>query len=533
MKVDLQPDDTVNLALERAVRAVPDRLFLDFSGEQYTYAEFDVEVGRLAAALVELGVGFGDRVITQLDNSPDVVKSWFAINRIGAVWVPINTEYVGEFLSHQVSDSGARVAITEAKYLPRFELVQGRMPELRTVLHRDELTQPAGDTTYTLAPLADQLVADRTVDPALVQGSDLAGLFYTAGTTGPSKGCMMSHHYLLHVGRLMVASADREPDEVLFTPLPLFHLGATALVLSTVQIAGSVAVAPGFSVRAFWAEVERTGAQVTCVMASMIPLLAQAPDSPEMLRCKGQIRAALGVPFTAELQEVWRSRFGVTIAGFNQYGLTEAGSATMVEGGRDVKPGTSGRVHQWLDVRIFDEKDREVPVGTTGEIVLRPLEPHVMFEGYWNRPEATLAQLRNLWFHTGDLGRFDEDRFLHFVDRKKDYMRRRGENISSFELESTFLQHPDISEAAVHAVFSELTEDDVKVTAVLHEGATLEPQTLYEWSSERIPRFALPRYIEFRTELPKNPVGRVLKYQLRDEGRTPNTWDRDVAPANP
>lgn len=179
-----------------------------------------------------------------------------------------------------------------------------------------------------------------------------------------------------------------------------------------------------------------------------------------------------------------------------------------------------------MDVRIFDDEDHELPPGEIGEIVCRPLQPNAMFHGYWRRPQATAAATRNLWFHTGDLGRFDEDGWLYFVDRKKDYLRRGGENISSMEMEATLARHPDIAEVAVHAVFSELSEDEVKATVVLHSDASVTEQELCRWTIERVPYFAVPRYIEFRDGLPKNQVGRVQKYQLREAGCTSTTWDR-------
>jgi crotonobetaine/carnitine-CoA ligase len=182
-----------------------------------------------------------------------------------------------------------------------------------------------------------------------------------------------------------------------------------------------------------------------------------------------------------------------------------------------------------FEVRLVDDDDTDVAVGEIGEIVCRPNGPNLMFAGYWRRPEATLSVFQNLWFHTGDLARLDDDGFLYFVDRKKDYLRRRGENISSFELERTFVAHESVKDVAVHAVPSEQGEDDVKVTAVLQEGATLTEEHLCRWAVERVPYFALPRYIEFRDDLPRNPVGRVLKYQLRDDGVTATTWDREAA----
>jgi crotonobetaine/carnitine-CoA ligase len=241
------------------------------------------------------------------------------------------------------------------------------------------------------------------------------------------------------------------------------------------------------------------------------------------------LRIVQGAPFTAEDIAIWKRRFGVELAGVNTFGLTETCIVTTHPLNRPAPPGSSGRLNDSFDVRIFDDEDREVPAGTAGEIVVRPKRPHVMFEGYWRRPEATAALTRNLWFHTGDIGRFDADGFFYFVDRKKDYLRRRGENISSFEMESTFLEHPDIAEVAVHAVPSDVTEDDVKVTAVLREGASITAEELCRWSVEWLPYFAVPRYIEFRESLPRNPVGRILKYELRAQGVTPSTWDREAS----
>jgi len=190
-----------------------------------------------------------------------------------------------------------------------------------------------------------------------------------------------------------------------------------------------------------------------------------------------------------------------------------------------VPDGCCGRLNDTFDVRIVDEHDEELPPNTVGEIVTRPKRSHVMFSGYWNNPEASTKISRNLWHHMGDNGRVDEHGNFSFVDRSKDVIRRRGENISSFELEATFCQHPDIAEAAIHAVPSELMEDDVKATVVLRPGASLKESELSDWARPRMPKFALPRYIEFREELPKNASGRVLKFQLREQGVTPRTWD--------
>ena len=509
--------DTLVGALARAVTTHPDRLFLDFAGTSLTYADVDRESDRLAHGLVGLGVGPGDTVVALLDNGPDAVLVWFAVSKLGGIHVPLNTALKGEFLRHQIADSGARVAVVEPDYEPRVAALDDDLPDLETILVRGR-------------SLEDSRLDGPPFQGPAVRPEDLALLIYTAGTTGPSKGCMVSHNYLCNLARQGIETSGRRPDELNWTPLPLFHLNAAgASIVGSLLLGGACSVASRFSLSAFWPEIERTGARTANVLGSMIPLIAHMDDTPELLRCKGQLRIVRGAPFPPDLEQIWRDRFGVEITGTPGFGLTEAALITSLPRGVQGRPGTSGLVNDDFDVRIFDGDDQEEQPGGVGEIVCRPRRPNVMFEGYWRRPEATAAVLRNCWFHTGDLGRFDEDGFLVFVDRKKDYLRRRGENISSFEMESTYLLHPAISEVAVHSVLSELTEDDVKVTAVLLPGRDLTAGELFEWSRDRVPYFALPRYIEFRPALPKNAVGRVVKHQLRDEGVTTGTWDREAS----
>ena len=520
--------ETINDVIRQAVEANPDSTFLDFEGTKLTYREMWDLRNAVARGLQNLGVQQGDRVVTVLDTGPDAVAAWLGINALGAVSVPINTGYKGEFLRHQVADSGAKVAIAESDYAGRLLGLWDGTPELTTILYRGE--RPSSDPASPdrlLASLDEHRVESGPEPDAAVAGRDLACLIYTSGTTGPSKGCMVSHNYLCDLARRFLGISGRTPDEVNWTPLPLFHIYAITAVLSSAQIGGITAMAPRFSASGFWPEVERSGAKIVNLLGSMASVLANAPDSPEMLRCRGQLRSVLAVPFPQELKDIWRERFDVKWPGFSTYGQTESGSMVTAPIEEDVPPGSSGRRNDTLDVRIFDEDDNEVAPGVTGEIVVRPLKPSVMFDGYWNRPAETLAVAGNWWHHTGDIGRFDENGYFYFVDRKKDYLRRRGENISSFEVEISIAGHPAVAEAAVFAIPSELTEDDVMAAIVLMPGAQVDHGELCVWASERIPYFALPRYIEFVEELPKNPVGRVLKYQLRDRGLTEKTWDRD------
>jgi len=531
----LGPQDTSIDALARAATAHPERVLLDFAGTLYTYGEVDRLSTRQAHALAALGVVAGQPVVSMLDNNIDAVICWFAINKLCAVHVPINTALRGEFLRHQIGDAGAALVISEAEYLDRIAAVSDSLPDLRLVLHRGELPganvgSDAGTDRLPLAPLDAHRGSDDTPLADKPKPSDLACLMYTSGTTGPSKGCMISYNFQCNIARLQLQSGPATADDVTITPLPLYHQNAMVVgVLSNIMVGARVAFVPRFSVSNFWPEVERSGATIASILGGMGGLLANAPDHEAAQRCFGQIHTVRGNPFTEDSKKIWRERFGAKLVGGNGYGLTEACVITMLPAGQEPAPGSSGKRIPDFDVRIVDALDRELPANTPGEIVCRPLRPDVMFLGYWRRPADTLKLMRNMWFHTGDIGKFDDEGFFYFVDRQKDYLRRRGENISSFEMETAFSAHPDISEVAVHAVHSDKGEDDVKVTAILKPGAVLTAEALFHWATQAVPYYALPRYIEFRDSFPKNPQGRILKYQLRDEGKTANTWDLETS----
>lgn len=524
-----RPEETVIGLLQACIEDVGDERFLDFSGETFSYRDIWDRAVALAAGLRQYGVTADQTVVTMLDNNVDAISMWFAANMIGAIWVPVNTALRGTFLMHVLADSTARVVVCEADFVDRIAGAADASPDLSCLFARGiEGRVKAG--RLVAEPLdmlratgVETTIADRTP-------SDTSLVIYTGGTTGPSKGCVIPNGYVFSSARGFLTQTGRDRSEPNWSPLPGFHFNlVSGTVLGTMLLRSSASIAPRFSVSNFWPEVERTEAKIVNLLGSMGALIAQMDDTPEMARCKGAIRVVHGAPFPPELQRVWQDRFGVELVGGNTYGLGEAFPLTTLPISVPAPPGSSGRANDAdFDVRLFDDEDREVPPGEVGEVVCRPRRPNVMFTGYWRRPEALAAVTRNLWFHTGDLGRFD-DGFFYFVDRKKDYLRRRGENVSSQEVEQALMAHPDLVEVAVHAVPSDVTEDDIKVTAVKAEGSTLTEGELFEWATERVPYFALPRYIEFRAELPISPLGRIHKYKLRDEGRTPTTWDREAA----
>lgn len=520
------PRDTIVDALRRAVEANGDDEFVNVNGARFSYAEIDLLSNRLAHGLADLGVKKGDTVVTIFDTSPDVIVTWFAICKLGGIWVPINTAYTGEFLRHQISDSKARLVICDERYIDRVVTLADALITVEKILSRG-----AGPYPQCRIPI-DAFDSYRGDDdrplPKVVEPADLACLLYTSGTTGPSKGCMISHNYMCMQGRQQMRAMPQSRDEVGWSPLPLFHAAALILVLGGLVGRARVALWSRFSVSRFWDDLEEAGATHCLLMASIFPLVAFAPTTEAMERWRGKVRMISGVPITAEVRKIWTERFGVEIVSSWSYGQTEGTRLCMVLPHETPPEDSAGRVSDEFELRIVDDTDCPVEDGQIGEIVYRPREPNVMFEGYWGRPADTALAWRNLWMHSGDLGRM-VDGYLYFCDRAKDYLRSRGENISSFEVERTFTDHPAVKEVAVHACGPTTGEDEIKATIVLQDDATITEQDLCEWSIERLPHFAVPRFFEFRAEIYKNPTGKVLKYKLRDEGLTPQTWDREEA----
>jgi crotonobetaine/carnitine-CoA ligase len=325
------------------------------------------------------------------------------------------------------------------------------------------------------------------------------------------------------------SSPNREHGEAVLSVLPFYHMnGLVNGFLNAVLRHALVAIGGRFSVSRFWSIVEQSGARHVNLLGAMSALLARMDDVPEIARTRGRLRVAGGAPYPPDVARIWRERFGAEIVGSAAFGLTECAPVASTPRGVTAPVGCSGRSNDLFDLRLLDEEDREVPPGAVGEICVRPRVPGVMFSGYWRRPEATVEALRNLWFHTGDLARFDDEGWLYFVDRKKDYLRRRGENISSQEVEHVILTHPRVRQAALHSVESAMAEDDdLKLTVVMDgDGPGVSEYELYEWLARNLPAYALPRYIEYRDDLPVTASGRVRKQVLRESGIGQATWER-------
>lgn len=522
--------ETMLTLLEKRAAESPDRVYLVIEGsDPITYAEADARSRELAVGLLELGVEPGDKVATLLDTRAETVFLWFACARIGAVFMPLNTALRGTFLEHQLRQASARVLFTECTRLADVDPVLEPLgPQIKGLVVLDGESGSQGGQTRRL-PYPDLVENGRRNPrelPAPARWTDPAMILFTSGTTGASKGVVLSHNFVVFMADLYKRSLEIGPDDVFFSGLPLFHLsGSVITVLSPLVSGARAAVDKGFSVSRFWRRVREVGATHTLLMGGMSEMLWNRP--PDEDEVDNPMRALVACPISEALHRPFEERFGVVV--LTSYGLSEAGQMIFSSVAQPSPPGTSGRPVDQYEVVIVDDDDCPVPAGQSGEILVRPREPHLLFEGYIGDAEATQKVLRNQWLHTGDIGSIDADGWFRFVDRKKDYLRRRGENISSFEAEQALLACPDVAEAAVIGVPSELSEDEVKACVVLQPGSSLSEEDLLKHCIRSMPYFAVPRFIQFLPELPRNPTGRIQKFVLRERHAAESGWDRDVA----
>jgi crotonobetaine/carnitine-CoA ligase len=483
-----------------------------------SYGAMYEEALAVAGGLARLGVAQGEHVLLMLDNHLDGALAWWALALTGRIEVPVNTAYRGSILVHVVNNSRARAIVIDANYLPVLKEVIDRLSILELVIVRGEgaVDVPGRVRTCRWADVAGPRAA-----PAKLEPWDLMGILYTSGTTGPSKGVRVTHaHAYGYAAPAVLGKAL--PEDVSLVTLPLFHIGGQwAGVYNSLIAGGSSVVLPRFSATSYWDDVRRFGCTYTLMLGAMANFLYQQP-AREDDRSHG-MKQVLMVPVIAQM-EAFKARFGIqTIT--TAYGLTE-GSTALVAPVDKARPGAVGMPRADFDVRLVDEHDVEVPAGKVGELLIRPQEPWSVMDGYHDMPEATVSAWRNQWLHTGDAFRIDPDGQYVFVDRVKDAMRRRGENVSSFEVEKEIMEHPAVLEAAVVGVPSAATEDEILACVVIRPGQTLHADDLLDFLEQRLPYFMVPRYIDFLDDLPKTPTAKIRKQALRDRGITPTCHDR-------
>jgi len=509
--IDRMP--SVGELLRARAAAHPDRDFLWCDAERWTYAEADRRTDAVAAGLAEAGVEHGDRVAVISSNRPEMLELFFALAKLGAIHVPLNVFLKGDFLRYQLQDSQASTLVADAAGLQAVNAVIDDLPELKRIVVLDDAD---GDAI----PYARLRTSRAPVpQPELTQAS-LVAIMYTSGTTGMPKGCMLPHGWYLNTPKSSKHMMGYGDGDVLETALPLFHAWAQGMVMGALYNGLRAVIETQFSPATVVQRWKETGATVYAGVGMMGMAMLAVPESPADR--DHTVRCTLMLPFAPDEQRRFEERFGLTMLS-QMYGQTEGGAITFCALSEERKPGTIGKPSPFYDLRLVDDDDQEVARGEVGEIVIRPREPYGMYLGYWRKPDATIEAWRNLWHHTGDQGRMDDEGFITFVDRKKDAIRRRGENVSSVEVEIAIQRHPKIAEVAVHAVPSEISEDDIKACIVVIEEPT--PEELFDYFKQNLPYFAVPRYVEIVPELPRNATLRVMKHLLRARGVTPETWD--------
>ena len=503
------------------------RVFLHFKDETVSYQQLDEMSNRFAHGFNALGITKNDKIALMMKNHPDFLYAWFGSAKLGAVEVPINTSYKGDLLNHIINNSDSKILIIDGDLLDRLILIKDDLTKLEHIICHGEIAEKVSQALSVPISSLERFF-EYPSDPLEVDVSpkDPAGIIYTSGTTGFSKGAVCPHSFFLHQAKLVAELRDLDSQDILYTFLPLFHINAQVFtVLTALLHDAQVVLSDRFSASAFWDEIRKYGATQFNYLGAVMTILAKQepreddPDNP--------VRIAFGAACPPDVMKQVEERFGlVCLEGF---GMTEIG-IVVHDDINARRTGSCGRVlGEYYQVQLVDDDDIEVGVGEIGEIVVRPKRPGIMMTEYYKMPDKTLETYRNLWFHTGDYAKKDEDGYFYFVDRKKDAIRRRGENISSFEVEKVINTHPKILECAVFAVPSELGEDEVKVNIVLKENQDLAFEKLIEFCNERMAHFAVPRYVEYVTELPKTPTNRIEKYRLRKLGITDNTWDREKA----
>jgi crotonobetaine/carnitine-CoA ligase len=512
--------------IEDRAKRFRDKIFLRFKDQTISYSETDRYANRCANAFKNLGIGKGDKVSIMLPNCPEFLYVWFGLAKCGAVEVPVNTSYKGEFLRHIVDQSDSRIFVIAYEFLDRLKLIEEALKKVEKLVVLGDI-QKQEIAGFRIPIMSFEKFFNNSEEPVDVRvlPSDPLSIIYTSGTTGLSKGALAPHNFWIVCAEKMLEYREGGKNDIFYTFMPLYHANAQMLTTLTALIAeAQMVLADRFSASRFWDEVRYYGATQFNYLGGVIPILAKQPPKPNDL--DNPIRIALGAGCPQAVMEEVEKRFGIKC--LEGFGMTEIGIPIHVRV-NDRKPGSCGKPMDIYEIKLFDDQDNEVPVGEIGEIVFRPRQPYIMMLEYYNMPEKTLEAFRNLWFHTGDLAKKDADGYFYFVDRKKDALRRRGENISSFEVERAVNSHPSVLESAAVAVASEVGEDEVKICVVIKPGAALAPEELIRHCNDRMPYFAVPRYVEFMESLPKTPTERVEKYKLKQAGVTLNTWDRERA----
>jgi len=512
--------DNLKTLLTEMVGLRGNKEYLFFRDRQLTYRELDLLSNRFSRVFRELGVRKGDHVAVMLPNCPEWIACWFGLAKLGAVLVALNTQWKADGLEYALRQADVKYCLVGAEFQDEFEKA-GKAPGLTLVVFDLAEGGVEIEGAHSLSRLLAG-ISSESVEGGPPKGGDPLIITYTSGTTGWPKVVLNPHRAYIAAAEDLRDYVEMKPEDIIYTCLPLYHANPQVYcVLTALVTGGSIALAERFSASRFWQEIRAYRATAFSYVGAVLPILLNQPEREEE---KGSpARKCFGGGAPKEVHGTATRRFGLQVC--ELYGMSETGTWNTINRPGKIKSGSVGQVRECFEVKVFDDEDDEVPPGQVGEIVVRPKKPFVMFNGYYKMPEETLRDYRNLWFHTGDLGKVDSEGYFYFCGRKKESIRRGGENITPYEIEKVLTDHPAVAEAAAVGVPDPILGEEIKVYVVLHEGRSVEPRELIERCQEKLPKFQIPRYLEFVSSLPKTASEKVQKASLKSRG-IGSAWDR-------
>ena len=522
---------TIGRILADKAQRIPDKTFLLWKGRAYSYAELETITNRYANGFAAHGIGHGTHVAVMLPNCPEFFWVVWGLGKIGAVAVPLNTAAKGEMLRYFIDQSDASSIVVDSEFVDRVGAITDQLTKVKHFFCRGDkpdATRGVGSAKAAVHALAELEVKNDAQPPLnRVRYDDLQSIMYTSGTTGPSKGVMSPHSQGHAVGRSLAIDFGYQLDDILYTCLPLFHGNAIWYTCYAALWAdATIALSPRFSATHFWNEIRTTGATQFNTLGAMTNIIWKLPPGPQDR--DHALRLCMTVPVPKEIYQEMQERYGVTLT--SVYAMTENFAMTRFTPKDPAeKAGSAGKTSNDCALRIVDDEGQDVGPDNVGEIWMRALEPGSMMLGYYKMPAETAREFVDGWFRTGDRGYLDADGYLFFVDRKKEAIRRRGENISAYEVELILSRHPSIMEVAAIPVASEMSEDDVMVYVVLKSGETLTHADVVHFAAEQMSYFMVPRFVDFVDELPKTASEKIEKYKLKQDAqaRRSELWDRE------
>lgn len=508
--------------LEQRAAEASEATFFTLSNEAHTLGHCNRMANRVARNLLGAGITAGTHVAVIMESSAEYMYLWFALSKIGAIEVPINTAYRGDLLKHVFRTCQATACIIDQRFVETVEEAAPGFAQFAQVFVRVDAGTPLPGRAQGLPALLEP--NDESNLYVAQRHDDVTGIIFTSGTTGPSKGVMLSHRYLTAYGLMYAEINGLRQDDVVMNFLPFFHIAAKFLTIATLACGGRMLLQPRLSISTFWQEVRTHGVTNFIGVGGICNMLISRPETAD--DATTTIRTIYAVPDPADIHTELERRFGCQIT--TVYGSTEVGLPLFRGVGDEYRPKSCGRPSPYYEVQVVDADDNPVPLGATGEIVVRPKRPFLIGSGYIGMPERTIKAWQNLWLHTGDRGHADADGWYYFDDRASDSIRRRGENISSFEVELLVAKHPAVAEAVAVATNSEVGEDEVWILVILREGYAIEPVELLQHCARHMPYFMVPRYFDIVKDVPRTSTAKVEKYRIRASGPGAATWDREA-----